>query len=193
MKPSNSAKMGAVETSDWIALTALLVSLVTAAWTAYNHFRWARPVMKVSGEQWMQGTSEEPVTTKAGFSIDITNVGDHATQITDAYWQLDRGDGIDSRVAAGAGGGGLDALFVSGPDTGLRPAPEFPFTLDRYQSKGWDFTISIDGWRDLQSIQRVRLVVEYTSRRSREVIHGAWEPSQIGIDARRRAMPGHDV
>ena len=49
-----------------------LVSLATAGWTGYQHFRWARPVVKVSGTQWIHGMSWQPDESRAGFSIDVT-------------------------------------------------------------------------------------------------------------------------
>lgn len=176
--------MGAVQTSDWIALIALAISLLSAGWTFYQHFRWARPVVKVSGTQWIHETSWQPGESKAGFSIDVTNIGDQSTQITKAYWQLDRGDGMDFRVSS-SGDDSLEARFGQ-VDQSLRPAPTFPFTLERYQSRGWDFTIETDKWRDLDKITRSRIVVEHTSRKSREIVYGEWEPSQIGLEAIRK-------
>ncbi|MFB7842539.1 hypothetical protein [Microbacterium sp. NPDC056052] len=177
--------------SDWISLIALVVSLATAGWTAYNRLRWAKPVPRVSGTQWMSIVAPSQHSTTAGFSIDITNVGDHATQITKAYWEIDRGNGIELRLVAGSVAG-TDSLFEARKDPSLRPAPGFPFTLERYQSRGWDYIVSMDGWKDLQNIRRARVVVEYTSRKSHEIIRGPWEPSQIALEARRSLEPSPD-
>jgi hypothetical protein len=176
--------MGAVQTSDWIALIALAISLLSAGWTFYQHFRWARPVVKVSGQQWIHGTSWEPGVSKAGFSIDVTNVGDQSTQILKAYWQIDRGDGMDFRVSS-SGPESVESRAAQ-PDDGFRPAPTFPFTLERYQSRGWDFAIDMATWRDREKYTRSRIVVEHTSRKSREVVYGDWEPSQVGLEAIRK-------
>jgi hypothetical protein len=161
------------------------VSLGTAGWTAYQHFRWAKPVVKVSGTQYTYLTSQEASAEPlAGFSIDVTNVGDQATQIVAAYWEIDRGAGA-GQLRLSTKGGGIDDLFEKPRDPSLRPPPAFPFTLERYQSRGWDFTMSTKGWHDLDKWTRARLVVEYTFRKSRAFVYGDWEPSQIGIQASR--------
>lgn len=167
--------------SDLLATIALIVSLATAVWTTYRAIRWARPVVGVSGEQWVGGSSTTWPAKEASFSIAITNVGDQATNILNAYWEIDRGDGMDFRFSSGREG--IAGLFHRDGEEESRE--RFPFTLDRYGHKEWEFIIQLDGMRGPENMVRARPVVEFTSRKRREVLHGEWQTSQIGLEARR--------
>lgn len=172
--------MGAMDFSDVIALAALGLSVATAIFTWVRTARWDRPVVIVGGLQWIAGSSETP-EKRAGFSISITNTGNQATQILEAYWQIDRGDDVTVRYVAKPGGGGIESLFVSS----AQPAPELPFKLDRFENREWDFTIPLKGMVDPDKILQARPVVVHTSRKGRETVSGPWQPSQIALDARR--------
>ncbi|GAB2837484.1 hypothetical protein ACFQ0P_13895 [Microbacterium insulae] len=120
--------------SDVLATIALVVSLATAAWTAYRAIRWSRPVISVGGDQSINRHSQSPDQKFVGFTIEIANTGDHATQIIKAYWQIDVGDGVEHRLVAS------DAVqHVEGSKWALvlqsaTPAPSFPFAIERYQA-----------------------------------------------------------
>ncbi|WP_146066060.1 hypothetical protein [Cryobacterium sp. Y82] len=168
--------------SDILASTALVVSLLTAGWTALRAWRWDRPRVSISGEQWIGERSTVPGRRIAGFSLEVVNTGNQSTQMIAAYWQIDRGNGVDIRFTASHGGGGVDSLFDA-PDHAN--APNLPFTLDRYGRCAWDFEISLDGVQNQALITRARPVVQFTSRKKTEFAYGAWQPSQIAMDARR--------
>ena len=168
--------------SDLLATVALVVSLLTASWTIWRAWRWERPVISVTGEQWNGERSAAPGIRIAGFSIAVVNTGNQATQIIAAYWEIDRGNGADIRFAASHGGGGIESLF-SAP--GHANAPTLPFTLERYERRAWDFEMSLQGIREQEDIIRARPVVQFTSRKRTEYAHGAWQASQIAMEARR--------
>jgi hypothetical protein len=100
-----------VSYSDILASTALGVSLLTAGWTALRTWCWDRPVVLVSGQQWVGGLNTTPGRRIAGFSLEVVNTGNQTTQIIAAYWQIDRGNGVDIHFTASHGGGGVDSLF----------------------------------------------------------------------------------
>ncbi|MCU1416112.1 MAG: hypothetical protein JWP32_286 [Schumannella sp.] len=139
-------------------------------------------MVSVSGEQWTGERSTAPGRRIAGFSIEVVNTGNQATQIVSAYWQIDRGDGVDIHFTASHGGGGIDSLFGA-PDHAN--APILPFSLERYDRRAWDFEMSLDGIRDPETIVRARPVVQFTSRKKIELAYGPWQPSQLALDARR--------
>ncbi|WP_146073357.1 hypothetical protein [Cryobacterium sp. N22] len=171
--------------SDVLASCALLVSLATAGWTAWRAWRWDRPVIEVTGEQWLGQRSTAPGQHIAGFSMEVVNTGNISTQVIAAFWQIDRGDGIDVRFTASHGGGGFESFFTP-PDHAS--APELPFPLDRYHRRAWDFEMSLEGIREQETIRRARPGVQYTSRRKTEYAYGDWQPSQIGMEAVRIAI-----
>ena len=168
--------------SDILASTALVVSLLTAGWTALRAWRWDRPVVSISGEQWVGERSTVPGRRIAGFSLEVVNTGNQTTQMIAAHWQIDSGDGVDVRFTASHGGGGINSLFAA-PDHAN--GPDLPFTLERYGRCAWDFEISLDGIQNQALITRARPVVQFTSRKKTEFAYGAWQPSQIAMDARR--------
>jgi hypothetical protein len=171
-----------VSYSDALATVALVVSLLTASWTAWRAWRWDRPVISVAGKQWIGGRGTSRGNDIAGFSIEVINTGNQATQIVCVYWQIDRGNGMDIRFAASHGGGGIDSLFEA-PE--WAKTPQLPFTLERYERRAWDFEMSLDGVKEQESILRARPVVEFTSRKKTEFARGKWQPSQIAVEARR--------
>ena len=171
-----------VSYSDILASTALVVSLLTAGWTALRAWRWDRPVVSISGEQWIGERSTVPGRRIAGFSLEVVNTGNQTTQIITAYWQIDRGNGVDIHLTASHGGGGIDSLF-NAPDHANAPA--LPFELERYGRCSWDFEMSLDGVQKQEAIIRARPVVQFTSRKKTEFAYGAWQPSQIAMEARR--------
>lgn len=165
-----------------VATIALVVSLGTAGWTIYRAVRWGRPVISVAGSSWVQGSSEQPSERKAGFSIEVTNTGDHATEIVGAYWELELGDNREYRVT------GVKGNEPSPDDP--HPMPRFPVQLDRFQQRRWEFAIPIRGSsRMFEEAERTRAVVEYVSRGSRGTSRGErtkraateWEPSQYRL------------
>ncbi|MEV8336960.1 hypothetical protein [Leucobacter sp. NPDC077196] len=167
---------------DTIATIALVVSLLTAAWTGWRNWRWDRPVISVSGEQMIKTRDYyDAKGGRANFTVDVVNRGNQATQVTAAYWEIDRGNGLQIRFAAGPGGGGVESLFEGDEE---RNAPSFPFTLERYQRRTWEFDIETRGMLEKEGILRCRPVVEFVSRKSIEHAYGEWEPSQIAIQAK---------
>lgn len=161
----------------------LVVSIATAGWTAYRVFRWDKPVVSVTGTQWIGGSSSAPKAQHAGFSIEIYNTGNQATQVLSAAWQIDRGNGLIIHFKAVHGGGGIASLFKT-PES-APPAPDLPFTLGRYEHREWEFQMPLDGIAEPEGIVRARPMVEYTSRKMRQVAYGAWQPSQFAIAASR--------
>lgn len=119
--------------SDVLATIALVVSLATAAWTTYRALRWSRPVISVGGVQSINGHSQAPERKFVGFSIEIANTGDHATQIIKAYWQIDVGDGGEHRLMASAAVKHMEGSKWSLVLQSDKPAPPFPFTIERYK------------------------------------------------------------
>jgi len=168
--------------SDVLASIALVVSLLTAGWTALRALRWDRPVVSVSGAQWIGQRSTAPGREVAGFSLEIVNTGNQTTQVVAAYWQIDRGNGVEIHFTASHGGGGVDSLFEAPDQTN---APTLPITLERYGRCAWDFEMSLNGIREQESILRARPVAQFTSRKKTEFAYGAWQPSQIGMESRR--------
>lgn len=168
--------------SDILSTIALMVSLPTAGWTAWRAWRWDRPVVSVSGDQWIGERSTAPGRRIAGFSYEVANTGNQTTQIIAAYWQIDRGNGLDIHFTASHGGGGIDSLFKA-PDHANAPA--LPFMLERYGQRAWDFEMSLEGVQEQEAIIRARPVAQFTSRKRTEFAYGAWQPSQIAMDARR--------
>lgn len=171
--------------SDVLATIALVVSLATAAWTAYRAIRWSRPVISVSGVQSINGHSQAPDRKFVGFSIEIANTGDHATQIIKAYWQIDVGDAGEHRLMAS------DAVKrIEGSKWALvlqsdKPAPPFPFTIERYESREWEWEIPWENLRRYDNARRARPVVEYMTRKKRTRAYGPWEPSQQRLEVER--------
>ncbi|MDV8148427.1 hypothetical protein [Arthrobacter sp. B10-11] len=166
--------------SDILATTALVVSLLSVGWTISRSWRWDRPVIKVSGKQWLGGRSTAD-GQRASFNTEVFNTGNQSTQITAAFWLVDRGTRID-RIPAIHGGGGIESLFEA-PDGAA--SPDIPFTLGRYESCSWDFEMSLDSLKDHESIKRVRPGVDFISRRRTVSAHGKWQPSKVALEARR--------
>lgn len=173
--------------SDVLASIALLVSLGTAAWTGYRALRWDRPVVSVSGMQWIGGSSHAPGAERAGFSLVVFNTGNQTTQIIDAAWQIDRGNGVDIRLKAVHGGGGPESLFQAPGDAST--APSLPFTLGRYDRSAWEFDMLLTWLAEPEGIIRARPMVEYTSRKKSQLAYGPWQPSQIRLHAEQQAKP----
>lgn len=165
--------------ADIVSTIALALSLASAAAAAYLYLRWNRPVLVVTGTQWITA-AQHPSQSRAGFSIEITNVGNQSTQVLDAYWEVDRGDGLDFRFNAKHGGGGIESLFKSDQQ---RSDPTYPFTLSRNEQRAWEFSLELAPFQDQASMVRCRPVVEYVSRKHSTIARGAWQPSQIGINA----------
>lgn len=168
--------------SDILATTAIVLSLLTAGWTGIRAWRWDRPIVSVSGEQWIGGHSTEPDRKVAGFSIEVINIGNLATSIIEAYWEIDRGNGVEIHFTASHGGGGIDSLFGE-PD--YKKVPELPLTLERYGRVKWEFEIGLKSLLEPDLILRERPVVRFTSRKRTQYAFGSWQPSQIAMDARR--------
>ena len=166
--------------SDVLASIALAVSLLTAGWAALRALRWDRPVVWVSGQQWIGGRSAQPDALLAGFSIELVNTGNQRTQIIDAYWQIDRGNGVDIHFKAIPGGGGIDSLFL---DPRQVAAPTLPLTLDRNERLAWDFEMGVSGISEPEGILRARPVAQYVSRKRAQFAYGRWQPSQIAAQA----------
>lgn len=139
-------------------------------------------MVSVAGEQWIGERSTVPGRRIAGFSIEVVNTGNQATQIISAYWQIDRGDGLNVHFTASHGGGGADSLF-NAPEHAKEPV--LPFSLERYGRCAWDFEMSLDGVLEPERILRARPVVQFTSRKKTELAYGPWQPSQIALDSRR--------
>lgn len=125
-----------------------------------------------------------PDNTVAGFSLEVINTGNQATQIHSAFWQIDRGNGADIRFTASHGGGGVESLFE--PPEWAKKTPELPFTLERYERREWNFEMNFDGITKPEGILRARPVVQFTSKKKTELARGRWQPSQIAIEASRR-------
>jgi hypothetical protein len=166
-----------VSYSDILASTALAVSLLTAGWTTLNAWRWNRPVVSVSGGQWIGERIATPSRLFAGFSLEVVNIGNHPTQIIAASWQIDRGTSAETHFYASH-----ESDYLDKPD--LAKAPILPFTLERYGRRAWDFDIGLDGIREHEAIIRARPVVQFTSRKKTQFAYGAWQSSQIALYAR---------
>ncbi|WP_411731746.1 hypothetical protein [Paeniglutamicibacter sp.] len=152
-----------MEYSDVLSSAALGISVLTAGWTGYRTWRWDKPVVVLSGEQWMGGSSETGAELRAGFNVKILNVGNQATQILKAGWQLDNGTGYDFQ-------------FTFKGEEGS----ELPVTLDRYGHLLLDATFSLKGHINPQKFFRGRPFVEYTTRKKTTVTkYGPWEKTQI--------------
>lgn len=169
--------------SDILATVAIVISLGGVGFTAYRTIRWEKPIVTVSGGQWMYGDGKNPAESRAGFSIDIFNAGNEETQVLDAYWDLDRGDEFKFYVRASARGG-INAIIDYGDSEFRKPAPKLPFKLGKYEHSSWEFDIPLRGILNLERIHRARPVVEYTSRKNRQFAYGDWETSQLGIAVR---------
>ena len=145
-------------------------------------------MISVSGEQWIGERSTAPGRRIAGFSMEVVNTGNQPTQIIAAFWQIDRSNGVDIHFAASHGGGGIESLFDA-PDHA--DAPALPFTRERYERHAWDFELSLEGIQEQKAIIRCRPVAQFTSRKRTEFAYGAWQRSQIAMNARRiREEPG---
>ncbi len=168
--------------SNVLATIALVVSVLTAAWTGWRAWRWDRPVISVSGEQWIGERGTAAGVRLAGFSIEVVNTGNQGTQIIAAHWEIDRQNGVNIRFAASHGGGGTDSLFEA---HGQATAPSIPFTLGRYERRAWDFDMTLAGIKEPEGIIRCRPVVQFTSRKRTEFAYGPWQASQVALDARR--------
>lgn len=162
-----------------VSTIALMLSLASAAAAAYLYLRWNKPVLVVTGTQWITPAHHRS-QRRAGFSIEITNVGNQATQILDAYWLIDRGNDLEIRFKAAHGGGGIESLFVSDQQ---RDDPTYPFTLSRNEQRAWEFSLDPSHLSEPSNIVRCRPVVEYISRKHRTLAYGAWQPSQIALNA----------
>ncbi|WP_123943331.1 MULTISPECIES: hypothetical protein [unclassified Frondihabitans] len=157
--------------SDILATTALAASLAVAALSEWRNRRWERPVMLVSGKNWMSVRGTVRGGRVAGFSLEVVNIGNHDTQVVNAYWEIDRGDREPERYAAVHGGGGVESLFEP-PD--YAEDPDMPFNLGRYERSGWNFEVSLQDMRDVDQILRARPAVTFISRKSTESAYGAW-------------------
>lgn len=169
--------------SEIVSTAAFLLAL-SAAWRTW---RWDRPVIRVAGEQWLGGLGTAELH-KASFTVEISNTGNHATQILSASWQIERKNSSDAQtIPASYGGGGTETLFE--PPRPLKE-PEFPFILDRNHREAWDFEMSLNGLGDYDVITRLRPAVEFISRKHRRVVYGAWRkpkrPPEQGPDGRVR-------
>lgn len=139
--------------SDLLATVALVISVLTAGWTAVRALRWDRPVVSVSGTQWIGERSTAVGRRVAGFTMEVVNTGNQGTQVIHAYWQIDRGDGVMIRYTASHGGGGIESLFAA-PDGD--EAPALPFTLGRYERRAWDFDMSLSNFKDPERMLRAQ-------------------------------------
>lgn len=162
--------------SDILATLALVISVVTSAWTGWRTWHWDRPVLELRGEQWIGGVSTEPNRLHTVFSTEVINTGNQATQVLDSYWEIDRGNGLVLRFSGRPGGAGVPSLFSH---AGEVEQPEFPFTLERYGRQSWGFKVMAEGISEPEKILRVRPVVEFTSRKAMERACGPWQESLI--------------
>lgn len=162
--------------SDILATVALVISVLTSVWAGWRTWHWDRPVVELRGEQWIGGMSTDPERLHTVFSTEVINTGNQATQVLEAYWEIDRGNGLVIRFSAGPGGSGVQSLFEKPGDVKV---PELPFTLERYGRERWEFTVRPEGILEPGKIRRVRPVVQFTSRKAIESVYGAWQQSQI--------------
>lgn len=157
--------------SEVVSTAAFLLAL-SAAWRTW---RWDRPVITVYGTQWLGGLGAA-AGDRSSFSVEISNTGNHATQILSAFWQIERRNSAVQTIPASYGGNGIESLFAS-PTASKEP--EFPITLDRNQKEAWDFEMSLDGLRDYEAITRIRPAAEYISRKHRHVVYGTWQKPKL--------------
>lgn len=157
--------------SEIVSTAAFLLAL----FVAWRTWRWDRPIVTVSGRQWLGGlgTAERD---KTSFSVEVANRGNHATQIVYAFWQVERRNSPIQTIPASHGGGGIQSLFQA-PSASREPA--FPFILDRNQREAWDFEMSLDGLRDREAITRMRPAVELLSRKDHHVVYGTWQQPKL--------------
>lgn len=157
--------------SEVVSTAAFLLALFVALRT----WRWDRPVITVDGAHWPGGLgTAEP--HKISFRVDVSNRGNHATQILSAFWQVERENFPVRTIPASHGGGGVESMFTA---PSASKEPEFPFILDRNQRRTWDFEMSIDGIRGRGAITRLRPAVEFMSRRDRRVVYGSWQQPEL--------------
>ena len=157
--------------SEVVSTAAFLLAFFVALRT----WRWDRPVVTVNGAQWLGGLgTAEP--DKTSFSVEISNRGNHATQILSAFWQVERDNFLVQVIPASHGGGGVESLF-SAPSASQEP--EFPFVLDRNQRRAWDFEMSLTGLRDRGAITRMRPAAEFMSRGDRRHAYGSWQQLKL--------------
>lgn len=150
---------GADMYSDIVATIALVVSGLTALGGLIVYFRWERPVVHVTGRQSMAGGHGSP-TVNAVFTLNIVNTGNQATQIIDAYWEIE----IEGK--------GQTELRPAGSDSALR--------LERHQFEQMTVTVDVHSITDPSKWKRARPVAIYTSRKKQQTAYGKWEPTQIG-------------
>jgi hypothetical protein len=157
--------------SEIVSTAAFLLAL----FVAWRTWRWDRPVVTVTGRQWLGGlgTAEQD---KTSFSVEVANRGNHARQILSAFWQVERRNSPVQTIPASHGGGGIQSLFHA-PSVSKEPA--LPFILDRNQREAWDFEMSLDGLRDRGAITRMRPAVELLSRKDHHVVYGAWQQPKL--------------
>lgn len=157
--------------SEVVSTAAFLLALLVA----WRTWRWDRAVITVNGKQWLGGlgTAERD---RSSFSVEISNTGNHATQILSAFWQIERKNSPVQTIPASYGGGGTESLFES-----MRASkePAFPLTLDRNQREAWDFEMSLAGLRNHEAIVRMRPAVEFISRKRRRVVYGTWQKPKL--------------
>lgn len=161
-----------MDLSDWIAVAALVLSVATALFTWYRTARWDRPVIAVTGRNWIAYDPHNDTFRDAAFGINVVNTGNHATQVTYAGWELDTGTYLFA-TPGNESGGRMSGLV-----------PERPFTLDRNQTKEWTLKVPITLMPDRDRAQRVRAVVDYVARGKNTTVVGVWEPLKYRVEAR---------
>lgn len=152
--------------SEVVSTAAFLLAL----FVAWRTWRWDRPVILISGSQWLGGLGTAG-RERTSFSVEVVNTGNHATEILSAFWQVERRNAQTEKIPASHGGNGIESLFQAASGS---KEPKFPFTLDRNQRKAWDFDMSLDGLRDRESITRIRPAATFMSRKNQHVVYGTW-------------------
>jgi len=149
---------GVVAYSDVLSTIALAVSLLTALAGVIMYFRWERPVVSVSGRQRMSSSHGSP-TVWAEFILHIVNTGNQATQLVDAYWEIE------------IVGQGSTQLRGDGTDGTTR--------LERHQLVEVVAVVDVHAIVDPSKWVRARPVAVYTSRKKVQTAFGEWELTQI--------------
>lgn len=157
--------------SEVVSTAAFLLAL----FVAWRTWRWDRAVITVSGTQWLGGLGTAELD-KTSFSIEVSNTGNHATQILSAFWQIEGGDSSVLTIPASHGGGGIESLFEP-PSSSQEP--DLPFVLDRNQQKSWDFEMSLEGLGDYEVITRMRPAVKFISRKRDHLVYGPWQKPRL--------------
>lgn len=160
--------------SDILSIVAVAIALVSAIWSFYQHFRWHKPLLTVSG-RWFHNSSLSASGQKFDHSwvleVTVVNLGDMDTTVVDRYWEFETLDGQTFEIAgsrADSSSEFLLSLFSRNTRFQSKGSEGFsPTVIPRLAVGNWHIERAVDPLSPevLKSPIRGRAVVKWINRK----------------------------